>query len=254
MYARVRELVLRRGVSGAIAYFAARFFIGWLQPDARQSWAQFGEDLIARDILGLEAGFYVDVGCNHPIRWSNTYLFYLHGWQGLLIDGNQQLIDACRKERPLDSAICCLLGEQEGAGEIAIYEEHALSSVVASHNAGRRESATLLEIRSLPIRTLTSVLEEQVAPADIAFLSIDVEGMDLQVVKGLDFTRFMPRLIAIEDAEFNPLEPAQSQIARFLLAKGYRIYSHVHPTLFFTASGVESKAFHGPSQPVSAHA
>ena len=216
-------------------------------PHARQSWAQFGEDLVARDILGLESGFYVDVGCNHPIRWSNTYLFYLHGWNGILVDGNNQLIDDCRRLRPLDTALCCLLGEQEGTGEIAIYDEHALSSAVLAHNVERRAQATLIEKRSVPVRTLTSVLTEQDAPADIAFLSIDVEGMDLDVLKGLDFSRFTPRLIAIEEAEFNPLQPDQSEITRFLQARGYRLHSHIRPTLFFTACGVESKAFHGQS-------
>jgi FkbM family methyltransferase len=250
MLRRVRTLVSRRGVIGATSYFVARAVAACLQPTARQSWSQFGEDLVARDILGLEPGYYVDVGCNEPIRWSNTFLFYLHGWNGLLVDGNRDLIEACRRERPADCAVCCLLGEADGEGEIAIYDEHALSSAVATHNERRRGEARLLETRKVPIRTLTSLLEEHRAPNDIAFLSIDVEGMDLMVLRGLDFGRFRPRLIAVEDATFDPLDPRQSAIAGLLTGHGYRLHSHVHPTLFFVDGHVMSKAFHGPTSGV----
>jgi FkbM family methyltransferase len=243
---RFLQLVSRLGFCGALCYLAGRLARGVTLPSARLSWSQFGEDLVARDILGLEPGFYVDVGCNDPIRWSNTYLFYLHGWSGLLLDGNQQLVDQCRRRRPVDTSDCCLLGEAEGEGEIAIYDDHAISSAVVAHNAERRSQAQLIEKRRVPIRSLTSVLSEHGAPARIDFLSIDVEGMDLMVLKGLDFDIYKPRLIAIEDAAFDPLRPLESDIVKFLRDRGYRLYSHVYPTLFFLARGVESKGFHSP--------
>lgn len=246
MRERFVQLVSRLGLFGTLRYLAGRIARGALLPSARVSWSQFGEDLVARDILGLEPGFYVDVGCNDPIRWSNTYLFYLHGWTGVLLDGNQQLIDKCHRQRPVDTAICCLLGESDGEGEIAIYDDHAISSAMASHNSERRSQAKLIENRRVPIRSLTNVLSECGAPARIDFLSIDVEGMDLMVLKGLDFGRFKPSLIAIEDAAFDPLRPNDNAIVPFLVSRGYRLYSHVHPTLFFLAQGVESKGFHGP--------
>lgn len=246
MRRRLAQLLTGLGVFGSIRYLAGRLASGVFLPSSRPSWSQFGEDLVARDILGLERGYYIDIGCNDPIRWSNTYLFYLHGWNGLLVDGNQHLIDRCRRLRPADTAVCCLMGDAEGVGEIAIYDEHALSSAVADHNADRRSRAKLLGKRRLPIRTLTALLIEHKAPASIDFLSIDVEGMDLLVLKGLDFTRFSPRLIAIEDAAFDPLRPRESPLVAFLASHGYRLYSHVYPTLFFVARDVVSKSFHGP--------
>lgn len=247
MLKRAAELVSRLGLLEALRYAAGRIARGLLLPKARLSYSQFGEDLVARDILGLERGFYVDVGCNDPIRWSNTYLFYLHGWSGILLDGNQQLVDQCRHKRPADTAVCCLLGESEGEGEIAIYDDHALSSAVCTHNTGRRNKARLIEHRKVSIRSLTSVLDEHAAPSQIAFLSIDVEGMDLMVLKGIDFNRYHPQLIAIEDAAFDPLRPHSGEIVTFLVNRGYRLYAHVYPTLFFLAHGVKSKGFHEPS-------
>jgi FkbM family methyltransferase len=247
MLHRFRTLIGRMGVVGAAMYLIARIVRGLCLPSARWSWAQFGEDLVARDILGLEKGYYVDVGCNHPVRWSNTYLFYLHGWNGLLLDGNAGLIQKCCRRRPADTAVCCLLGDKPGEGEIAIYDEHALSSAVPSHNAERRGSAKLLETRRVAIRTLTDVLAEASAPPEIDFLTIDVEGMDLLVLRGLDFDRFRPRLIAIEDAAFRPMTPDRSEVVQFLIDHEYVLYSHVHPTLFFVHKDVKSRSFHGPT-------
>ena len=247
MLTRTLSLVHRLGPLHAFRLLAAKACNRLLLPEPRLSWSQFGEDLVARDILGLEKGYYVDVGCNHPEKWSNTYLFYVHGWNGLLVDANQDLVDACRRRRRLDVAECCLLGEEDGEGEIAIYDEHALSSAVSDHNVERRGMARLLETRRIRKITLTRLLEQNNAPSDIDFLSIDVEGMDLMVLRGLDLNRYHPKLIAVEDASFVPLRPSESPVVQFLVHRGYRLYSHVHPTLFFLATGVVSKSFHEPA-------
>jgi hypothetical protein len=97
------------------------------------------------------------------------------------------------------------------------------------------------------IRTLTDVLAEASAPPEIDFLTIDVEGMDLLVLRGLDFDRFRPRLIAIEDAAFRPMTPDRSEVVQFLIDHEYVLYSHVHPTLFFVHKDVKSRSFHGPT-------
>ena len=247
MLIRTLSLVHRLGPLHAFRLLTAKACNRFLLPAPRLSWSQFGEDLVARDILGLEKGYYVDVGCNHPEKWSNTYLFYVHGWTGLLVDANQDLIAACRRRRRFDVAECCLLGDEEGEGEIAIYDEHALSSAVSDHNVERRGLARLLETRRIRKTTLTRLLERNHAPSDIDFLSIDVEGMDLMVLRGLDMTRYRPKLIAVEDAAFEPSRPADSSVVEFLVGEGYRLYSHVHPTLFFLAPGAVSKGFHDPA-------
>lgn len=246
MLGRTISLFQRLGPLRATQLIAAKICNRLLLRAPRLSWAQFGEDLVARDILGLQKGYYVDVGCNHPEKWSNTYLFYIHGWNGLLVDANQDLIAACSKRRPLDATECCLLGDEEGEGEIAIYDEHALSSAVSGHNVERRGMARLVETRRIRKTTLTRLLEKNNAPADIDFLSIDVEGMDLAVLRGLDMARFRPKLVAVEDASFVPARPAESHVVQFLKDRGYRLYSHVHPTLFFLAPGVVSKNVHEP--------
>lgn len=242
MTRRIQELNGHLGPLRAAAFLFTKLALKMFQPCSWLGWSQFGEDKVIRDILGLAPGYYVDVGCNHPIKWSNTYLLYLHGWKGLLIDANEPLIAECRRRRPLDKAVCCLIGQEEGTGQIAIYAEHALSSAVSEHNKARKEKAQLLEVRTLPKRTLTQLLRECGAPHKFELLSVDVEGMDMQVLRGLDMDTYHPKLIVVEDAEFDPRFPDRSAVAQFLFDKGYRLYSYIYPSIFFLAPGVQSKA------------
>ena len=68
------------------------------------SYSQCGEDMILKILFGKNKrkGFYVDVGCNNPIQNNNTFKLYLKGWKGINIDGNQSLIDKCKRLRKRD--------------------------------------------------------------------------------------------------------------------------------------------------------
>lgn len=245
MLVRICNLIGRLGPLRAAGYLLTRVALQCGMPHARLSWSQFGEDLVIRDILGLQAGYYADIGCNDPEKWSNTFLFYLHGWRGLLVDANADLIARCRHRRPQDTSVCCLISDQEGTGEIEIYDEHALSSGRVEHNASRRSQATLLERRTVPTQTLTQLLAANNAPADLDLLTIDVEGMDMLVLRGLDFHRYRPKLIVVEDIDFDPISPDRSEVYQLLIGNGYRLCSSIHPSLFFLAPHVQSKSYHG---------
>lgn len=82
------------------------------------SFSQGGEDIlipdIAKGMLGMtSAGNYVDVGCNAPIHYSNTFNLYLRGWRGLNIDANYELIKECQRVRRDDISICAAVSDSE---------------------------------------------------------------------------------------------------------------------------------------------
>ena len=77
----------------------------------RESYAQVGEDRILQ-ALCPKIGFYVEVGANHPLRCSNTFLLYLSGWRGIAIDANESLISLFKKIRPLDQSIHALVSNK----------------------------------------------------------------------------------------------------------------------------------------------
>src|SRR5690554_2751995 len=74
----------------------------------KYSYAVAGEDKVIEGLLKpkiTQPGFYVDVGCNHPTLFSNTYGLYRKGWRGVCIDANQELIDLYALYRPKDKAV-----------------------------------------------------------------------------------------------------------------------------------------------------
>ena len=83
----------------------------------RVSYVQFGEDLFLTSLLGYERteGTYVDIGCYHPVDYSNTYIFYQRGWSGLAIDANPDWKPEWQKFRPRDKFINAAIGLSEGS-------------------------------------------------------------------------------------------------------------------------------------------
>ena len=82
-----------------------RFFFKLFGVFAKVSLSQFSEDLIIDIILKnakRKKGVFIDVGCNHPIEYNNTYLFYLRGRKCINIDGNIDLISLYDRFRSKD--------------------------------------------------------------------------------------------------------------------------------------------------------
>ena len=76
------------------------------------SYSQNGEDIVLSYLFhDVRDGFYIDVGCNHPVIGNNTFNFYLAGWRSINIDGNQKLIDLYCKDRPGDISLCKLVSD-----------------------------------------------------------------------------------------------------------------------------------------------
>lgn len=75
-----------------------------------------GDDIQLKKIIKQTVpGMYVDIGCWHPVKASNTYHFYLRGWKGICIDPNPEIKSLFNKFRPKDTFINCAIGpESEG--------------------------------------------------------------------------------------------------------------------------------------------
>ncbi|MCP9438569.1 MAG: FkbM family methyltransferase [Nitrospira sp.] len=211
---------MRTGLYIRAAY---RAFLSPAKPQA--SYSQYGEDLLIKLALPepKAKGFYVDVGCHHPRRGSNTYGLYRKGWRGLLIDVEEVKVLACRLRRRRDKAVVAAVSDQEqevsiySPGEFSTNTTITLSSVSSPH--GYRP------IGRLHTTTLTNLLDKYQAPRDFALLSVDVEGADHEVIKGLDFDRYTPRVICVENWESaRGIEAVlASATHRLLVDKRYRL-------------------------------
>ncbi|TLG77619.1 FkbM family methyltransferase [Methylocystis sp. B8] len=247
------EFGLKQFVRAAVPIWLterARRLAERLDPFVNLAYSQDGEDMILRRLFEDKAcGFYVDVGAHHPFRFSNTCYFYRRGWSGINIDPNPEAIKAFQRDRPSDINVC--VGVSDAAGELSFhfFNEPALNTFDAelAVERARLPGYRLLETRSVPVRRLEDLLTAHLPPdKQIDFLSIDVEGMDLSVLRSNDWSRFRPRFLLVEAHERTILAIERDPINRFAVAAGYRLVAKTLNTLIYEDGSCASMSS-GPS-------
>jgi FkbM family methyltransferase len=199
------------------------------------SYAQCGEDLILKKIFGKNSrnGFYIDIGCNNPIQKSNTFKLYLKGWKGICIDGNANLVNKFKRIRRRDNCLNAIVSDNQGT--VTFFQDnvnHELSSVdiiLGKELTAANKEVQLLEMTSV---TLESILDTHLSADRIDLLCIDVEGHDLQVLKGNNFEKYRPRIIVIE-FEGSIEDVKRSEADRFLVANGYELLVLSSPNIYY---------------------
>jgi FkbM family methyltransferase len=190
----------------------------------RLSFSQFGEDLVLEHLLPNK-GFYVDIGANHPVTHSNTWLFYRNGWRGIVVEPNPQLAKLHRHRRPRDVVIEVAAGRKSGWGKLLLGESHLTSRVEAGGSAKAGGS----EI-SISIKTLRQILKEHL-PKGVqgGLLNVDCEGMDLQVLQGNDWRQWRPAVICAEAKT----RKEERDLCRYLESKRYRFVGRVFYSVIY---------------------
>ena len=174
----------------------------FIRRDKLHAYGQLGEDLIIDAILGRkDDGFYVDVGAHHPTYLSNTKRFYDRGWRGINVEPSATLFEMFMKERPHDTNLN--IGISSEPGELPFFElEPSYLSTFSREFAAQAKTidrtSRIVAERIVKTDSLANVLEANARGRVVDFLSIDVEGYDVNVLKSNDFSRFRPRLIIVE--------------------------------------------------------
>jgi FkbM family methyltransferase len=214
------------------------------------SYAQNLEDFHL-DLLfsGQGRGSYVDVGGGHPVADNVSFWFYLKGWRGLIVEPQQQLADIYRGVRPRDHTVSCLAGRADGEALFHVVEKlHGFSTTVKEHAMGASQYGVQVQTITKPVRTLASLCAE--AKLDgIDFLKIDVEGAEADVLAGMDFKRFRPRVVVIEALTPGSLAPAWSGWEPDLLCQGYRFAFFDRLNRFYVAEEEAALIARMPREP-----
>lgn len=188
----------------------------------RLTFSQCAEDAILQTLVGNQPGHYLDIGSGHPIQGSNTYALYQQGWSGLLVDPLAANIDLSRRLRPRDVAVAALCGAQDHLGvdfyEYEIYEYSTASPERVKELAARGHHAKT--VYELPVFSLASIVR-QFQMSDARVLSIDVEGLERDVLRGNDWQVFRPEFVVIE--EWYPPIPEPTDVYRAMMDAGYRL-------------------------------
>jgi len=215
-----------------------RLLLGDPNMKPRVCYAQDGEDLILDRLLdGQQTGFYVDVGAHHPLRFSNTYLFYRRGWCGLNIDAEPGSMRLFQKYRGRDINVECGVAARPGKLPYYRFNEPALNTFdEAEANLKNRSPYRLVERVDVAVRRLDDLLEEYLPAGQVIdFLTIDVEGKDREVLESNDWEKFRPRFILAETLRTDMLNLANCPVVQLLAGKGYRPVAKAYNTTFFAS-------------------
>ena len=174
-------------------------------------------------------GFYVDVGCYHPIHRNNTHLLHMQNWSGVNIDTSQFSIDLFNFMRPKDLNYNCAISDKNENIKLFYQKELSQLSTIEKSQAGIVFQGNIKE-KEIKAFTLDEILSrDKYKNSKIDLLDIDVEGADLKVLRGLSFDKFKPELVCVEIHEN---EIKKSDIYNFLINKKYEllwsgIFSHI---------------------------
>ena len=202
----------------------------------RESYSQEGEDLILERLFeSQDSGFYVDVGAHHPRRFSNTYLFYKRGWHGINIEPNPDALKLFYRHRKRDINLGFGVADTEGELSYFMFNEPALNSFDRALSEQRQDHRyRIVDTRSISVKRLSRILEESMpGGTSIDFMSIDVEGYDLQVLKSNDWTRFRPACLLVESSGFDLDKPGAEPIHSFLDQQHYGLFAKTFNTLLY---------------------
>jgi Methyltransferase FkbM domain len=210
------------------------------------SYAQTGEDLQIALLLGRRDDVtYIDVGCLFPVEQSSTYFFYERGGWGLCVDPYAPAREAFERDRPRDVFFHGAAGRERGR---ATYFEH--ENPVFNTMSPQRAALVERQASTRPGRALTASTEVDVLPlAEIVLrdgfaercggrvdvLSIDVEGLEEEVVAGHDFSLVRPRLVVCEHLRRSPSDPLpdSTPLGRRLAGEGYWLAAWTGHDAFF---------------------
>ena len=141
-------------------------------------------------------GFFVEVGANAPQQGSQSWQFEQAGWTGVLVEPQPDLAERLRQMRRAH-VVAAACSSPANAGKTMTLH------VLGPHSSLNRELAVTGVVAEseieVPIRTLDDILQEIGAPSPIDFVSIDVEGHEVEVLSGFDLERWRPRLLLLED-------------------------------------------------------
>lgn len=194
-------------------YFYRRF---------KTSFSKSGEDIQLWQLLKKGHGTYVDIGGHHPIFGNNTYFFYLRGWSGIVVEPNLIFKDLYQKFRPYDILISEGIADFDGELEYYEFESSLLNSFSNEHVKKSDLSSSVANVKKMPVKRLSTALERIGFNQSIDFLSIDVEGLELNVLKGNNWDLYRPRYIILESHK-PLLEDLNSEISIFLNERDYTL-------------------------------
>lgn len=210
---------------------------------SKVSYSQCGEDLIIDfifDMLNKRKIKYLDIGAHHPFRFSNTAFFYNKGDTGVNIEPDPGLFENFIKYRKRDTNLNIGISDKETTLDFYVLNEKSMNSFSKEGVDKLIESGkfTLEKVVKIPVKTLYSIVNAYFKSENIDLLSMDVEGLDFDILKSIDYERIRPTVICVETVEFldtdeNKIQKKNNELIEFIVSKEYFVFADTHINTIF---------------------
>lgn len=215
----------------------SRFLKAAFSGKTKWHFSQYGEDIVIHKLFprSFKNGTYVDIGAFHPYYFSNTAYLWLKGWSGINVDANPHSIELFEKSRPRDTnvlgaVVSTKVATSQRSVPIFIPGKHIdTMGTCDEKTATERGYPKTIEVPALTIQNILDRLNGK----EIDFLNIDIEGLDQVVLSELDFKRFRPKVICIEDYASDIPTVMKSETTTRMLSNGYDFKYRLGPSSVF---------------------
>jgi FkbM family methyltransferase len=198
------------------------------KPEGRQSYSQMGEDLVVYDLLHswmkLDKPSYIDIGAADPVSGSNTYLLYKAGCHGVLVEPNPTFVEKLRLVRPRDVVVGVGVGVDDATeADYYVFRGRPMLNTFSPEEVAMRRQQSkdyvVEKVVKMPLVSVNHLIASHLGHAP-DLLSIDVEGLDLAILRTLDFDKYRPAAI-IAEAGHAGTANANPALTMFVESKGY---------------------------------
>lgn len=202
----------------------------------RISYSQNGEDILISRIfrnLNIPKVYYLDIGANHPQKYSNTYLLYSNGSSGVCIEPNKELCERIKKDRPRDNVLSTAISDKAETLTYFSFKNNALNTFSEQESRININRGNKL-LHSYPAKTetLNNIFEK--LPSVPVLVSLDIEGYDEKVLRALDFSKYKPTVWCVETIEKNDDKWFKNiSLIKFMEENGYTVYGDTNINTIF---------------------
>ncbi|MBI3881381.1 MAG: FkbM family methyltransferase [Verrucomicrobia bacterium] len=193
-----------------------------------ESVSQFGEDVLVLEYFQQKRDcYFIEVGANDPVKFSQTWLLEQHGWRGALVEPLAAKCERLRAARPGSRVIQAAVAAPEDRGETTLT---VTADDMFSTMDTRTKGSTKTAAETVRVVTLDDVLAELGSPA-VDFISIDIEGLELPALRGFSLERVRPKLLLLED------HLKDLRLHRHVCARGYRLVKRTGCNSWYMPAG-----------------
>ena len=213
------KIARRQGIIDFILTVYYEIKMTLINPLIMRSWSAYNEDVIIDRLLNKkDKGFYIDVGAYDSWVGSNTRRFYGRGWRGLNIEPEKERCEKISSDRKYDINVHMGAGDREGELTFFVMSPKQLSTfsekVAKSRILG---GFKLTKKEKVSVDTVSNIYLKFAIGKEVDFMSIDTEGYEYNVLRGIDWAVLKPKVLCVERNE----EEVRAKIDDFLIGIGY---------------------------------